>query len=80
MVLGFCSMCFVGGTGYGTPSSRGMEKLVPGARFMDRFLPMPDGVKGTHVWGTDNVQNRYVDNGIELPDVFFWGWKHFTAP
>lgn len=47
---------------------------------MDRFLPMPDGVKGTHVWGTDNVQNRYVDNGIELPDVFFWGWKHFTAP
>lgn len=22
------------------------EQLVPGARFMDRFLPMPDGVKG----------------------------------
>lgn len=49
------------------------KQLVPGARFMDRFLPMPDGVKGTHVWGTDSVQNRYVDNGIELPDVSFWG-------
>ena len=49
------------------------EQLVPGARFMDRFLPMPDGVKGQHIWGTDSVQNRYVDNGIELPDVSFWG-------
>lgn len=62
------------------PRPEEWKQLVPGARFMDRFLPMPDGVKGTHVWGTDNVQNRYVDNGIELPDVFFWGWKHFTAP
>lgn len=49
------------------------EQLVPGARFMDRFLPMPDGVKGTHVWGTDSVQNRYVDNGIECSDMSFWG-------
>ena len=49
------------------------EQLVPGARFMDRFLPMPDGVKGHGIWGTDSVQNRYVDNGIELPDVSFWG-------
>lgn len=49
------------------------EQLVPGARFMDRFLPMPDGVKGTHVWGTDSVQSRYVDNGIECSDMSFWG-------
>ena len=27
------------------------EQLVPGARFMDRFLPMPDGVKGCFVLG-----------------------------
>ena len=49
------------------------EQLVPGARFMDRFLPMPDGVKGQHIWGTDSVQNRYVDNGIELPEMFRFG-------
>ncbi len=55
------------------PRPEEWKQLVPGARFMDRFLPMPDGVKGTHVWGTDSVQNRYVDNGIELPDVSFWG-------
>lgn len=49
------------------------QQLVPGARFMDRFLPMPEGKKGQNVWGTDSVQNRYIDNGIELPDVSFWG-------
>ena len=49
------------------------KQLVEGARFMDRFLPMPDGVKATGIWGCDSVQNRYVDNGIELPDVSFWG-------
>ena len=51
--------------------------LVPGARFMDRFLPMPDGTPARqHVWGTDSVQNRYVDNGIELPDISFWGGQY----
>ncbi len=49
-------------------------QLVPGARFMDRFLPMPDGTQAQRqVWGTDSVQNRYVDNGIECPDRSFWG-------
>lgn len=56
------------------------EQLVPGARFMDRFFPMPDGVKGTHVWGTDSVQNRYVDNGIECSDMSFWGGNILQTP
>ena len=40
---------------------------------MDRFLPMPDGKQAQGIWGTDSVQNRFVDNGIELPDISFWG-------
>lgn len=55
------------------PRPEEWAQLVPGARFMDRYLPMPDGVKGYKVWGTDSVQNRYVDNGIEHPDLSFWG-------
>lgn len=49
------------------------QQLVQGARFMDRFLPMPDGLQAKGIWGADSVLNRYVDNGIELPDVSFWG-------
>lgn len=49
------------------------KNLVFGARFKDRFLPMPDGVKDADAWGTDSVKNRYVSNGIELPDISFWG-------
>lgn len=49
------------------------QHLVKGARFMDRFLPMPDGIQIKGIWGTDSVLNRYVDNGIELPGVSFWG-------
>ncbi len=49
------------------------QQLVPGARFVDRFLPMPDGTRQQNVWGTDSVKNRFVDNGIELPDISFWG-------
>lgn len=49
------------------------KQLVTGGRFMDRFLPMPDGVQGKGIWGADRVQNRYVDNGIELPETSFWG-------
>ena len=47
--------------------------LVRGARYMDRILPMPDGVQGNGVWGADCVQNRFVDNGIESQDLSFWG-------
>ncbi len=48
--------------------------LVKGGRFMDRFLAMPDGKQSTEViWGIDSVLHRYIDNGIELPDISFWG-------
>lgn len=49
------------------------KQLIKGARFMDRFLPMPDGKQSKGIWGADNIQNRYVDNGIELPETSFWG-------
>lgn len=40
---------------------------------MDRILPMPDGRKAKHTWGTAEVAQRFVDNGIEMPDTSFWG-------
>lgn len=49
------------------------DHLVEGARFMDRFLPMPSGTTAQGIWGTDSVLNRYVDNGIEEADISFWG-------
>lgn len=49
------------------------SKLVYGARFMDRFMPMPKGKTAQDLWGADSVRNRYVDNGIELPEISFWG-------
>lgn len=48
------------------------DQLVEGARFIDRFLPMPDGIKSNHLWGTQCVQNRYVNNGIEVDGMSFW--------
>lgn len=51
------------------------DQLVPGARFIDRFLPMPDGTLSSNTWGADGVVPRYIDNGIE--DVSnkwsYWG-------
>ena len=55
------------------------QHLVKGARFMDRFLPMPDGIQIKGIWGTDSVLNRYVDNGIELPGVSFWGYRALVS-
>ena len=72
MALGLCASMQAQVTERPRPAE--WAQLVPGARFMDRFLPMPDGTRATQtVWGTDSVQCRYVDNGIELPDVSFWG-------
>lgn len=51
------------------------RQLVKGGRFIDRFLPMPDGMRQAHIWGADGVLNRYVDNGIEMPGMSFWGGK-----
>lgn len=55
------------------PRPQQWERLVKGGRFMDRILPMPDGRKGRHIWGTAEVAERFVDNGIEMPDTSFWG-------
>lgn len=48
-------------------------RLVKGGRFIDRFLPMPDGIQADATWGSDSVLNRYTDNGIELSRISFWG-------
>lgn len=47
--------------------------LVEGARFMDRFLPMPVGKLSSDVWGAKNVIPRYIDNGIEDDVRSYWG-------
>ncbi len=47
--------------------------LVFGGRYVDRFLPMPDGKLSDKVWGAKEVVPRYIDNGIEHPDLSFWG-------
>lgn len=47
--------------------------LIPGAHYKDRFLPMPKGKLSDKTWGATAVRPRYVDNGIERPDISFWG-------
>lgn len=48
--------------------------LVPGARFMDLFLPMPDlGGVSAAAWGAANVIPRDTNNGIEAPNWSYWG-------
>lgn len=49
------------------------DNLILGARFVDRFLPMPDGTPSSDVWGAADVVPRFADNGIEAPDISFWG-------
>lgn len=49
------------------------DSLVVGARFIDRFLPMPDGKLSSNVWGAKNVIPRFVDNGIEDAERSYWG-------
>lgn len=49
------------------------DHLVEGARFMDRFLPMPAGKLSSDVWGAKNVIPRYIDNGIEDNVRSYWG-------
>lgn len=68
-------LCFTAASAQITERERPVEwqQLVKGARFMDRFLPMPDGTQAKGIWGADSVLNRYVDNGIELPETSFWG-------
>jgi len=49
------------------------EQLVPGARFMDLFLPMEGLVLSSDTWGANYVVPRYVDNGIEDRIWSYWG-------
>lgn len=55
------------------PRPEEWNQLIDGARFMDRFLPMRDGKKQKGIWGTADVAERFVDNGIETADTSFWG-------
>lgn len=55
------------------PRPKEWDNLVPGARFIDRFLSMPQGQLSTDVWGSKNVLPRYVDNGIEDAGRSYWG-------
>lgn len=56
------------------------DKLVDGGRFIDRFLPMPDGRLSKDVWGGSNVLPRYIDNGIEDAGHSYWGGKILKGP
>lgn len=47
--------------------------LTLGGRFKDRFLPMPNGKAENGTWGSPGVRPRLVCNGIELPEISFWG-------
>ncbi|NWK55765.1 hypothetical protein HW115_09095 [Verrucomicrobiaceae bacterium N1E253] len=50
------------------------EQLVPGARFMDRFLPNPvRGKLSSDTWGVDAVKPRDTQLGIEDPAWSYWG-------
>jgi len=49
------------------------DNLIPGGRYMDRFEYMQGSTLSADVWGCESVRPRLVDNGIELPDVSFWG-------
>ena len=49
------------------------KQLVPGARFMDRFLPMQGDVLSADTWGADAVKPRLIDNGVEDRVWSYWG-------
>lgn len=49
------------------------ERLVPGARFIDRFMPMEGKRMENAPWGAKAVRRRLVDNGIESPLWSYWG-------
>ncbi len=47
--------------------------IVTGARFQDRFLPMNGMQRQQNGWGTCDVSQRWVDNGIEDEHISYWG-------
>ncbi|MDE6523849.1 MAG: glycoside hydrolase family protein [Muribaculaceae bacterium] len=49
---------------------------IVGGQFKDRILPMQGSTQknpGEEIWGASGVQNRFLDNGTENPDLSFWG-------
>ena len=56
------------------------EHLITGGRYMDRFKAMPEGTLSKDTWGADSVRPRYIDNGIERPDISFWGGNIIQTP
>ena len=56
------------------------KHLITGGRYMDRFEAMPDGTLSGETWGADSVRPRYIDNGIEHPDISFWGGNILQTP
>lgn len=75
MVLALCSLSPMTLSAQVTERERPAEwnGLIRGGRYVDRFLPMTDGQLSDQVWGAREVIPRFVDNGIEHPDISFWG-------
>jgi hypothetical protein len=56
------------------PRPKEWDGLVPGGRFMDLFLPMPEiGKLTSDTWGAANVIPRDILNGIESTKYSIWG-------
>ena len=74
-VLALCCMIPMTLSAQVTERERPAEwnSLIRGGRYVDRFLPMADGRLSDRVWGAREVVPRFVDNGIEYPDISFWG-------
>lgn len=58
------------------------QTLVEGGNFKDRILPMQGSVTletltqsnpNAKIWGAQDVQNRYIDNGCEINGMNLWG-------
>lgn len=55
------------------PRPEEWKQLVPGARFIDRFLPMKGQALSSDTWGVEGVRPRLIDNGIEDHIWSYWG-------
>lgn len=58
------------------------QTLAEGGNFKDRILPMRGSVTletlrqtdpNAKIWGAQDVQNRYIDNGCEIDGMNLWG-------
>lgn len=58
------------------------QTLAEGGNFKDRILPMHGSVTletlrqtdpDAKIWGAQDVQNRYIDNGCEIDGMNLWG-------